>query len=291
MSASRAGSFGAAREARRTLTTQRMTMPRLMTDLKEMVREQIDYRELLFQLVRRDLLIRYKQSVMGVGWAVFMPLVNTAVFSVIFTRIAQIDVGMPYPLFAYCGLLMWNLSASAWRFSVTSMTANVNLVTKVYFPREVFPLSAVIVAAVDSLVGAIVLIGLMIYYQVAPTPALAFLPVVVAVQLLLTAGIALLLSMANLFYRDVKYLFEIVITIAMFTTAVLYPITSLGGAYGRLLRLNPMSWIIDAYRDVLVRGQWPPLEPFAAAAVASVLIFVLSWTWFHRSEFAFAENI
>ena len=95
----------------------------LADDLKEIVREQYDFRELLYQMTRRDLLLRYKQTIMGVGWAIFMPLVNTAVFSVIFTRVAPLDVGMPYPLFAYCGLLAWNFSASSFRFAVLSLTS------------------------------------------------------------------------------------------------------------------------------------------------------------------------
>src|SRR5436189_466953 len=113
-------------------------------DVRELLLEQVEYRELLTRIIVRDLLLRYKQTIMGVGWAIFMPLVNTAVFSVIFTRVAPLDTGMPYPLFAYCGLLAWNFSASSFRFAVTSLTSNANLVTKVYFPREIFPLSAVL---------------------------------------------------------------------------------------------------------------------------------------------------
>src|SRR5688572_14030962 len=112
---------------------------RLAGDLKEIVGEQYEFRELLYQMTRRDLLLRYKQTVMGFGWAIFMPLVNTAVFSVIFTRVAPLEMAMPYPLFAFSGLLAWNFTASSLRFSVTSLTANSSLVTKVYFPREIFP--------------------------------------------------------------------------------------------------------------------------------------------------------
>src|SRR3954471_16460538 len=111
-------------------------------EMREMFVEQAEYRELLVQMTRRDLLLRYKQTIMGFGWAVFMPLVNTAVFSVIFTRVAPIDVGVPYPLFAFSGLLAWNFFASSLRFAVNSLTSNTNLVTKVYFPREIFPFSA-----------------------------------------------------------------------------------------------------------------------------------------------------
>ena len=134
-------------------------LKRFAADCREMVLEQGQFRELLVQMVRRDLLIRYKQSVMGFGWAIFMPLVNTVIFSVVFMRVAPLDVGMPYPLFAFSGLLSWNLFASALRFSTVSLTSNPNLVTKVYFPREIFPFAAVIVAVVDSAVGAILLMA------------------------------------------------------------------------------------------------------------------------------------
>jgi len=264
---------------------------RLADDVGEMLREQYDYRELLYQMTRRDLLLRYKQTVMGFGWAVFMPVINTILFSVVFMRVARIDVGVPYPVFAYTGLLAWNFFASALRFSVNSLTANINLVAKVYFPREIFPFSAVIVSAVDFAVGSVLLIAMMTYYRVAPTPAILFVPVVILVQIILTGAVALLLAMANLFYRDVKYLFEVVITVWMFGTSVVYPVDRVTGWAGVVLRVNPMTPIIDAYRSVLLRGELPPITPIAVDAVASVVLLASIWLLFHRSEFQFAEYI
>ena len=264
---------------------------KLIADAREMVSEQGQLRELLIQMVRRDLLLRYKQSVMGFGWAIFMPLVNTIIFSVVFMRVAPKDVGMPYPLYAFTGLLAWNLFASALRFSTSSLVSNTNLVTKVYFPREIFPFSAVIVAAVDAAVAAILLVGFMIFYRVGVTPALLFLPVVVIVQLAFTAGMALFLAMGNLFYRDVKYLFEVAITAWMFLTSVLYPMGNLDGWVGVVLRLNPMTPIIEAYRDVLLLGRLPAAEPFAMVSALSLVILATGWLTFHRAEFQFAENI
>src|SRR5262252_10414656 len=157
-------------------------MGRLAEDVSELITEQFQYRELLYRLTLRDLTIRYKQTVMGFAWALFMPLINTAVFSVIFIRVAKIQTPIPYPLFAYIGLLSWNFFASSLRFSVVSLTSNSTLITKVFFPREIFPLSAVLVCLVDFLVGGIVLVAMMIYYHTPITPALLFLPVIVAVQ-------------------------------------------------------------------------------------------------------------
>lgn len=265
--------------------------PGLAADLKEMAREQYAFRELLYQMTRRDLLLRYKQALMGFGWAIFMPLMNTVVFSIIFTRVAPLELDLPYPLFAYCGLLAWNFSASSFRFAVTSLTANANLVTKVYFPREIFPISAVLVSLVDFAIGAIVLVAMMAYYQVVPTGAIAALPWVLLVHVMFTLAISLLLAMANLFYRDVKYLFELVITVWMFLTAVLYPVSQVGGLAGQVMMLNPLTPIIDGYRDVLLRGQAPDPATFLVTTAATAVFLLIAWLVFHRAEYEFAENV
>jgi lipopolysaccharide transport system permease protein len=266
-------------------------MKQLIADCREMLAEQVQYRELLYEMTRRDLLIRYKQTIMGFGWAVFMPLVNTAVFSVIFTRVAPIQTDVPYPLFAYCGLLAWNFSASTFRASVGSLTSNAGLITKVYFPREIFPFSAMIVALVDLAVGSSVLIGMMIWYKMPPSPQIALIPIVVVVHVVFTAAVSLFVAMANLFYRDVKYLFEVVLTLWMFATSVLYPVRNMSGRLGTLLRLNPMTAIIDAYRDALFGMTRPDLQGFMAAALVSIVLLFGAWVMFHRSEFQFAERI
>lgn len=260
-------------------------------DLAEMLREVVVYRELLYQMTRRDLLLRYKQTIMGVGWAVLMPLTNTAVFSVIFMRIAPLDTGVPYPLFAYTGLAAWNFFAASTRFAVASLTSNPQLVAKVYFPREVFPFSAVIVSLVDFSVSFVVVAILMTYYGVMPTATMLFLPVIIAVHVMVTAGCAMLLAVGNLFFRDVKYLFEVVISIAMFATSAVYPVSRIGGSLGTVFAANPMTIIIDAYRDVLLFGRLPAASPFAITALVSVVFFMWAWFTFHRAEFKFAENI
>ena len=261
-----------------------------MSAIREIFAEQWQYRELLRRMTMRDLLLRYKQTVMGLGWAVFMPLINTAIFTVIFTRVASIEVGAPYPIYAFCGLIAWNFFASALRFSVVSLTSNPNLVTKLFFPREIFPFSAVLVSLVDFAVAGLVMAALMVYYEVGLTWAVLFLPVVVAVQVIFTAAMALLLAMGNLFYRDVKYLFEIVISVWMFASSVVYPVERVGGWLGTLLALNPMTHLIDAFRAVLIDGTLPG-PAFAATAVFTVVLFISSWLLFHSAEFEFAENI
>ena len=258
--------------------------------LKEMVSEQYEYRELLYQMTMRDLRIRYKQSIMGFGWAIFMPLVNTILFSVIFTRVAPIETPVAYPLFAFCGVWAWNLLAGSLKFAVHSLTSNVNLVTKIYFPREIFPVSAVLVCLIDTLVAATVLVGLMVWYGVTPSVTILLVPVVLLVHLTLTVALAMILAMSNLFFRDVKYIFEVVITLGMFTTSAVYPIDTIGGRLGTLIRLNPVTGIIEAYRSTLLYGQLPDVS-FVWAAVISIVMVGGAWIIFHRSEFKFAESV
>jgi ABC-type polysaccharide/polyol phosphate export permease len=256
-----------------------------------MIREQLDYRELLFSLTRRDLIVRYRQAVMGVGWALFMPVLNVAIFSLVFTRVVPLDTGLPYAVYAYAGLLPWTLFASALRFSTVSLTSNATLVTKVHFPREVFPFSQVLVALVDFAVASAVLAALMAWYRIGVTWTALLVPAVLLIQLAFTAGLALILAMANLFYRDVRHVFDVVLTVWMFATSVVYPVERIGGRLGAILALNPMTPIIDAYRALLLRGEIPEAAPLVWAAAVAFATFAGGWVAFHRAELRFAETI
>ncbi len=264
---------------------------RLGADMREMVSEQVEYRELLWKMTRRDLLLRYKQTVMGFGWAILMPVLGMVVFSVIFTRVAPLDTGLPYPIYVYAGLLPWNLFAASLKFSATSLTSNAGLVTKVYFPREIFPFAAVLVSFADFAIASTVLVGLMVHYGIGVSATALFLPGVVLVQVAFTAGVALLLAMGTLFYRDVTYIVEVLLTVWMLATSVVYPVERVGGTLGAVLALNPMTPIIDAYRAVLLRGELPAALPFLSAAAVAFATLAVGWTVFHRAEFKFAENI
>ena len=255
-----------------------------------MVVEQFEYRELLVQMTLRDLLLRYKQSVMGFGWAVLMPIVNTVIFTVIFARVAKLETPVAYPVFAFCGFWVWNAFAAALAFGSTALVSNSTLVTKVYFPREIFPFSAVFVCTVDFFVGILPLAVLMIWYQIPVGIHLLWLPLVFLVHTLFTVAMALLLSMANLFFRDVKYLVNIGLQVWMFATPVVYDIDTVTGKLGTVLRLNPMTPIVEGYRHVLLYNQAPPAT-LVTAGLVSLVAFFGGWLWFHRSEFKFAESV
>lgn len=266
-------------------------MATLAVDVKEMVEEQIRFRGLLWQMMKRDLLIRYKQTVMGFAWAVFMPLIHTAIFATVISRVSDFEVGTPYPLFAFTGVLAWNFFATSLRFASVSLASNASLVSKVYFPREIFPLSQVAVCFVDSLVAGIVVVGLMAWYGVMPGVQVLLLPLVFLVHITWTSAIALLLAMANLFFRDVKYIVDGLLTVAMFSTTALYPASIFPGRLGSIMAANPISVIIDAYRNALFFNT-PVLTPaFVATALAGATGLAVAWLIFHRAEHLFAERV
>lgn len=256
-----------------------------------MAREMHAYRDLLSALTRRDLTLRYKQTTMGVAWAVLGPVAQMLLFTVIFTKVTTLRTELPYPVYAYAGLLPWNLTASAIRFATVSLTGNSALLNRTNFPREVLPLSTVLVALVDFLVAATVLAGLMVYFGIGISWTALLVPVVILVQVCFTAGVALLLAMANLFFRDVRHLVDVLLLVWMLASAVVYPVERVGGVLGRLFALNPMTPIIEAYRSVLLHGELPAALPFASASAVALVTLCVGWLLFHRAELRFAENI
>ena len=259
--------------------------------VRDGITELVMYRELVASLVRRELLIRYKYAPLGIAWALLLPLVTAAVFSVVFTRLAPLNVGVPYPLFAFTGLLAWHLSASAVRAAAGSLAAHGSLITKIYFPREVLPLSAVMVALSDYAVGMVLLGILLVAYGVPPSGWLLFLPVVLVIQLTLTTALALVVAMGALMLRDLRQLIDVALTLGMYLTAVLYPVDRVAASAGALLALNPMTVILEAYRDVLLRGRAPHLLSLGIVALLSLAGCAASWRLFRRVSGDFAERV
>lgn len=256
-----------------------------------MLREVVDYWELFYYLTLKEIKIKYKQSIIGIGWAIFMPLVSMVIFTFIFTKIAKVETDVPYPIFAYCGLLPWQLFAQGLGTATKSLVGNTNLVTKVYLPREVFPFAAVMAKLIDFAIGCVFVIFLMWYYHIPVTWTIVFFPVVLFVQIVFTLGLSFFLSMGNLYFRDVDYIMQVIIQLWMYVTAVVYPLKVSDPKLQMFLNLNPMTPIIDGYRDVILRGQLPPLQTFGPVVALSLALFLIGWYLFHKFEFQFAENI
>jgi len=263
----------------------------MKNDFRLMLNEIIEYRELFYYLTLKEIKVKYKQSIVGIGWALFMPLISMVIFTFIFTRVAKVETDVPYPIFVYCGLLPWQLFAQGLGTATKSLATNSNLVTKVYLPREVFPFAAVVSKIVDFAIGFTFLFFLMWYYQIPIFWTIVFLPIILLVQLMFTLGLGFLTSMGNLYFRDVDFLMQIGIQLGMYVTAVAYPLEVSNETLQALLNLNPMTPIINAYRDVLLRGRIPSFSEFGLVAVLCISLFLIGWYFFHRREFRFAEVI
>jgi ABC-type polysaccharide/polyol phosphate export permease len=258
-------------------------------------------RQLLVALAWRDVRVRYKQSLLGLAWAVALPLSMMLLFTFVFTKAIDamplLGIRAPYPLYAFVGLAPWTFFANSLNGCVNSLVANRNLVTKIYFPREVFPLSAVAAALVDFVVALGVLVALIAYFHLrgdfafAASAALAVIPALIVIQIALTVGLGLILAMANLFYRDVRFVTSVLVQLWMFVSAVVVPIPRDGSLSARIIALNPLVPLIEGYRAALLEGTVPPLSGLLYSAGVAGAMLAGGWLWFRRASFRFAECI
>ena len=249
------------------------------------------YRELLFFLAWRDVKVRYKQTALGAAWAVLQPLFMMLIFTLFFGRLAGVDTkGVPYPLFALAGLVPWTFFANAVTASGNSLVGSANLITKVYFPRALVPIAAVVAGLVDLLIAFLTLVGMMLYYKVALTAHVLLLPVLGLLTTLFAIGVGMWMSALNVKYRDVRFALPFLIQIWLFVSSVIVPSTTLPARWRWLLALNPMSAIIEAYRAALLglAFDWAAL---AVAAVITLAALIYSAYSFRRVEKTFADII
>jgi lipopolysaccharide transport system permease protein len=284
----------------------------LWATLREMVGELIRSRDLLWQMTLRDLRIRYKQALLGVGWALLMPCLIVAAGFIIKYAMAQM-AGLPMEASQFASValkaLPWGFFVGAVGFATVSLTSNLNLVTKIYFPREVFPLAALFTQMIDSSIGCVAVAVLVVVLQAA-TWSLNLLWVVplVLLAVLLTAGACLFLSCANLFFRDVRYLVQVVLTFGVFFTPVFFDAENLGPVGSKLLMLNPLTPILEGLRLAVLQGH-NLLEPWSAVSARGETFVVwhplyllytfawavpgtlFAWVTFHKLEFVYAEYV
>lgn len=249
------------------------------------------YRELLYFLAWRDVTIRYKQTVLGVLWAFIQPFIKLVVFSVIFGGLAKIDSeGFPYPIFVFAGLLPWQFFSESLSRSSSSVAGSANLITKVYFPRLIVPLSSAGACLVDFAISFAILFGLMIWYGLPISlSTLAILPLV-ALTILAALGTGILLSAFNVAYRDFQYIVPFGIQIWFFLTPVVYPVRAIPEKWQWLLAMNPMTGIVDAYRSAILGKpfEWCNL---AISLIVTLLVFVAGLFYFRRVESSFADVV
>ncbi|MGH9770062.1 MAG: ABC transporter permease [Blastocatellia bacterium] len=251
-----------------------------------------EYRELLYFLTWRDVKVRYKQTALGVAWAIIQPLFTMLVFSVFFGRLAKVPSdGIPYPIFCYTALVPWTLFANGLTQSSSSLASSSNLITKVYFPRLIIPMSTALSAAVDFLFSFIVLIVMMLYYGVVPSRNMLALPLFISLAVIVSLGVGMWLSALNVQFRDVRYAVPFITQFWMLATPIAYPSSLLSEPWRTLYGLNPMAGVVEGFRWSLLGLNTSPRPILIVSVLASLAILISGAFYFRRMEKSFADMV
>ncbi len=250
------------------------------------------YRELLSELTKREIKSRYKQSVLGYAWVILNPFFQMLVMAFVFSHIMRIPViGVPYTIYLYVGLLPWTLFASSLTSSVNALVNNASLITKIYFPREIFVLSTILAKIVDFALASIVLILFLFWFKIPLTINLLWFIPIFVIQQIFTYAVYLMISSFNLFYRDIQYVLNLGIIIWMYLTPVIYPVELIPQKYRLIFQINPMAVLVNAYRQIILSGSMPSIKSLAIAAIASCVLFGVSYWIFKKLEGVFADVV
>jgi lipopolysaccharide transport system permease protein len=251
-----------------------------------------EYRELLYFLVWRDIKVRYKQTALGVAWAIIQPFFTMLVFTLFFGKLANVQSdGVPYALFSFTALVPWTFFANGLSQSADSLVGNANLIKKVYFPRLVVPLAAVLSGVVDFALAFLVLIGMMLYYGIVPTLNVIWLPPLMLLALVTAVGVGLWLSALNVEFRDVRYVVPFLIQFWLFATPIAYPSSLLSEPWRTLYGLNPMAGVVEGFRWALLGTDTAPGPMILVSALAATVILVSGAYYFRRMEKTFADVV
>lgn len=248
------------------------------------------YKYLLYQLIQREIKARYKQSVIGYAWVIINPLLQLLVYSFVFSVVFRFPTAIPYPVFLFVGLLPWIYLQTVIANSTLALVDNRELLKKVAFPREVFIYSIVIAKLIDLFFASIVFGAFMVFYQVPVSASVIWVLPLLFIQMLLITGVGLIFSTANLFYRDIQYLANLVLMLWMYISPVVYPLSMVPSEWVGLYKLNPMVGIIEGYRSALF-GQSFDLGTIAWSFVFSLVIFIVGFVTFKKSERVFADLV
>jgi len=251
-----------------------------------------EYRELLYFLIWRDLKVRYRQSAIGVGWVILQPLMTMVVFTAVFGKFVGVPSdGLPYPIFIFSALLPWTLFANSLTRGSASVVSNTQLVSKIYFPRLILPLSGVLSPVADFAVAFVILIGMMVWFGISPAWGILALPLLVLLAILTALAIGLWLSALDVRYRDVGHAVPFVVQIWMFITPVTYPVSLVPEKWRLLYSLNPMTGVIEGFRWALLGQQSPDFAVITVSAVMMFTLLVTGTIYFRHTERTFADVI
>src|SRR3989338_3667580 len=250
------------------------------------------FRELLWILTQREIKVRYKQTALGILWAILQPLSLMLIFTLVFSYFTKINSeGIPYPIFSYAALLPWTFFQTAVQFGSMSVVNNSGLVTKVWFPREILPLSSLLAALVDFLISATLLIGLMIYYHTPITLYIFWLLLLIPLQMIITAGVNLLLAALVVIFRDLKFVIPLGLQLLFYATPIIYSINIIPDRFFKLVLANPLTGLVDSYRKILLQGQPPNFYYLSSSAIAGVMLIIAGYWFYKRVDKKFADII
>jgi lipopolysaccharide transport system permease protein len=253
-------------------------------------RELWEYRELLFFFVWRDLKVRYKQTILGAAWAIIQPFFTMVVFSLFFGRLAKVPSdGLPYPIFSYAALVPWTFFATALTQASDSLVVSANMVKKIYFPRLTLPIATVLAGVVDFALAFVVLLAMMLFYGLAPTIKVLWLPLFLLLALITSLGVSLWLSAMNVQFRDVHYTVPFLTQAWLFATPIAYPSSLLSEPWRTLYGLNPMAGVVEGFRWALLGTNTAPGPMTIVSAVVALALFVGGAFYFRRMEQNFAD--
>jgi lipopolysaccharide transport system permease protein len=274
-----------------TAIKETIIKPKKIFSLQD-ISEVWQYKELLYFFVWRDLKVRYKQTSIGILWAVFQPFITMVVFSIFFGGLAKIPSdGVPYPIFVYVGLLFWQFFSNALTDTSNAMVANQSIITKVYFPRLILPISTVVTKLIDFAIATVILIGLMFYYGYMPhISGLFILPLLLLITFMASVGTGLFLAAVNVKYRDVRYALPFFVQILLFLTPVIYP-ASIAGKYSFVLALNPMMGVIQGARAALLGTTVLNWTLIYMSLGGTILLMIFGIYVFKTTERYFADII
>ena len=254
-------------------------------------RELWRFRELMFALTARDIKVLYKQTFLGAAWAILQPFMTMVVFTIFFGKLAKMpSEGIPYPIFSYSGLLLWQYFSHAITQSGNSLIGSANLIQKIYFPRVLVPMSATFAGIVNYAIASVVLIGMMFFYHYPPSFQLIFVPVIVLVTWMLATGVGLWISALNVTYRDIRYVMPFIVQLWLFVSPVIYP-TSMLGKYKWIAFVNPMSGLINAHRAAFLHQQPIDFMTFSLSFGITLVILISGLYYFRKMEKTFADII
>jgi lipopolysaccharide transport system permease protein len=251
-----------------------------------------EYRELFYFLIWRDIKVRYTQTVLGIAWAIIQPLFTMMIFSLFFGRLAKVPSdGLPYPIFAFAGLVPWTFFANGLAKSSDSLVGHANLIKKVYFPRLVVPISSAISGLVDLALSFVILVGLMLYYGRVPTGNIVWLPLLLLLALVIALGVGLWLSAMNVQFRDVRYVLPFLTQFWFYATPIAYPSSLLHEPWRTLFGINPMVGVVEGFRWALFGKGAAPGPMIAISALISLSLLVSGAFYFRRMEKSFADVV